>query len=67
MRKVRGFLKYSFLAAFLIPDESHVSEIKTLKKLMNSMFFYIRSEANDLAVQLARTYTKHYDVAVIDE
>jgi len=53
----------------------HDKIIKVAEKLKStlpsklSVCFFVNSgsEANDLAVQLARAYTKHYDVAVIDD
>jgi 4-aminobutyrate aminotransferase-like enzyme len=40
---------------------------KHLGRLSHAHIFFLRSEANDLALRLARQYTGHQDVVVLDQ
>lgn len=40
---------------------------KVLSCLSSAHLFCCRSEANDLALRLARQYTGHWDVVVLDQ
>ncbi len=47
--------------------EGKIKIIYFLFRVVLNMFFNCRSEANDLAIRLAREFTGNYDILVLDK
>lgn len=55
---------FQYLACSSVFSTSFKLQVSAIKQ---QVFFNYRSEANDLALRLARQFTKHEDVIVLDQ